>query len=203
MHAFDGEIKLKKFQSVNEIVDEFYGIRLAGYEKRKLAQLEEMQRKLVRASNKMRFILCVLDGSVDLRFKHAKETDELLHGAGFKKLGDSTNEDVDLGSFSYLTRMPMNSVNTDKVEVLRGEKDSLEVSIRELENTSIEVLWKGELDVLRELIIKSRNAVLLGVAERSSSANSLSKVGTKREREPIDSSKKPVKKQNVLSFVTI
>ena len=141
MHMFNNEFKLHKYASVEEIIDEFYGIRLATYGKRKAHLVDEFRKRLVKLSNRARYILATLDGSVDLRRKTAGQVVDLLTGLKFDLLD---------GDFKYLVKMPMDSVTQENVEQILKEKGQAEAELATLLATSLEAMWTTELTNLEK-----------------------------------------------------
>ena len=136
MHLFDADGKLKKYASIEAILDDYYAVRLHTYGTRKAALLVTLTAALKKISNKVRYIRGVLDDSLDLRKKSAETIVEMLRGAELDELE---------GSYAYLTKMPMDSVSEENVEALKAEKRKLKASVDELEATSSEQLWLSEL----------------------------------------------------------
>lgn len=67
MVAFDRNGKIRKYQKVEEILEEFYDIRLEYYKKRKAYLSSKLQREIEILDNKVRFILAVINEQVQLR----------------------------------------------------------------------------------------------------------------------------------------
>jgi DNA topoisomerase-2 len=139
MHMFDSNIKLHKYATVNEIIDDFYGVRIAMYQKRKDHLVKDMEKKLVKLSNRARYIQETLFGVIDLRRKTAEQVTDLLTGMKFA-LYD--------GDFKYLIKMPMDSVTQENVEIIMKEKATTENELRDLKATSLETMWTKELEHL-------------------------------------------------------
>ena len=114
MHMFDADCKLHKYAKVEELIDNFYETRLSMYGKRKANLVKEMEKKLVKLSNRARYILATLDGSVDLRKKTAAQVTALLESMNFAKIDDD---------FKYLIKMPMDSVTQENVANILKEKN--------------------------------------------------------------------------------
>jgi len=136
MHMFNAECKLHKYESVAEIIDEFYGVRLATYAKRKANQVQVMEQKLVKLSNRAKYIMGNLDGSIDLRRKTNDAVVALLESKGFDRLD---------GDYKYLTKMPMDSVTQENVNAIMKEKSDTEEALDVLKATSCETMWMREL----------------------------------------------------------
>jgi len=67
MVLFDSQGKPKKFDSVEEIMEEFYNLRMVYYDKRKDYLLSKLQRDLEILENKKRFILAVIAEDIKVR----------------------------------------------------------------------------------------------------------------------------------------
>ena len=137
MHMFTHEHKLRKFVSVHEIIQEFYPVRLNMYKRRKAYLLANMEKLLQKLSNKSKYILLNLDSKIDLRKKTSAQVEELLLKHELDKLE---------GDFKYLTKMPMDSVTQEHVDNLINEKEKMEKDYETLKGTSLEKMWKKELD---------------------------------------------------------
>ena len=137
MHMFNHEFKLHKYITVEEMMDDFYGVRLDIYGKRKAALIKDMQKKLMKLSNRARYILETLDGVVDLRRKNAQQVSELMEARKFDKLE---------GDYKYLIKMPMDSVTQENVQSILKEKEETEKELSILTATTLEKMWLSELD---------------------------------------------------------
>ena len=137
MHMFNHEFKLHKYANVGEIIDDFYGVRLDIYGKRKAALIKDMQKKLMKLSNRARYILETLEGVVDLRRKNAQQVSELMEARKFDKLE---------GDYKYLIKMPMDSVTQENVQSILKEKEETEKELNILTATTLEKMWLSELD---------------------------------------------------------
>ena len=123
---------------IEEIIDDFFVTRMKTYQKRKEALICAMEQLLVRLSNRARYILETLSGDVDLRKKTGKQVLELLSGRGFVELE---------GDYSYLIKMPMDSVTEENVAKILKEKADTENELAVLKATTLEQIWLKELDV--------------------------------------------------------
>jgi DNA topoisomerase-2 len=137
MHMFNHQFKLHKYATVGEIIDDFYGVRLDIYGKRKAALIKDMQKKLMKLSNRARYILETLEGVVDLRRKNAQHVSELMDSRKFDKLE---------GDYKYLIKMPMDSVTQENVQSILKEKEETEKELNILTATTLEKMWLSELD---------------------------------------------------------
>ena len=141
MHMFDADRKLHKYESVEEIIEAFFSIRLKAYETRKAAQLVEMNKVLKRLSNKSRYIQDTLVGTIDLRKKKSDEVIQLLEELKYDRME---------GEYKYLVKMPMDSVTEENVAHIMKDTENTSLAISELEKTSIESIWINELNILEK-----------------------------------------------------
>ena len=141
MHMFDSNIKLHKYNSVEEIIEDFYNIRLSTYQKRKDYLVADMEKKLVKLSNRARYIQETLAGNIDLRRKTAEQVTALLTGMKF---------DLYDGDYKYLVKMPMDSVTQENVASIMKEKADTEMELSQLKGTTLEKMWSMELDELEK-----------------------------------------------------
>ena len=144
MHMFNSEIKLHKYDTVEEVIDDFYGVRMGLYQKRKDYLVADMEKKLVRLSNRARYIQETLAGTIDLRRKTAAQVSELLTGMKFAQID---------GDFKYLVKMPMDSVTQENVESIMKEKENTEMELAALKAKTLQKMWLDELAALEQQYI--------------------------------------------------
>jgi DNA topoisomerase-2 len=141
MHAFDANDKLKKYETVRSIIDDYYETRLELYQTRKDYLIRILTQELVWLTNKARYIQEVLNDTIDLRKKTKDQVTELLTSKKYDK-------DIDSGDYKYLTRMPMDSVTTENVEKLMNDKKNKEAELKKIQETTNKQMWLHELEVL-------------------------------------------------------
>lgn len=137
MHLFDKDLKLKKYNAVEDIIDEYFQVRLETYNIRKNYLMSVMEKVLVKLSNKARFVKSILDDVIDLRRKNAKEIDNLLETLNFDRLEET---------YDYLIKMPMNTVSIEVFEKLLNEKNRVNEELEILKETTIQQMWLEELN---------------------------------------------------------
>jgi DNA topoisomerase-2 len=163
MHMFNADLRLHKYATVDEIIDEFYVIRLATYGKRKEFMLADLRKRLVRLTNRARYIQETLDGLVDLRRKSAGQVSELLASRKFDQIE---------GDYKYLIKMSMDSVTQENVASILKEKADAEQELARLAAMTLEQMWVGELDVLeREYDVYKRKRETIQLGGSATKAN--------------------------------
>ena len=143
MYLFDKNEKLKHYVSAYEIIDDFVITRLEYYEIRKEHQLQKMQEELKIYSNKYKFVLELLNDTLDLRRKKSTEIDTLLTEHSY---------DTHDNSFGYLVKMPMETVNEENVTRLKNYFDNTTNAMNELSEKSILTMYLEELEELEKVL---------------------------------------------------
>jgi DNA gyrase/topoisomerase IV subunit B len=84
IHLFTHDGRIQKYDGPGAIIEEFFHLRLDGYERRKAYLVGKLGEETERLSNRVRFILAVISG--DLVLSNRKRTELLaeLHDAGYK-----------------------------------------------------------------------------------------------------------------------
>jgi hypothetical protein len=141
MHLFDADCRLHKYQSVEEIIDAFYDVRLRTYQKRKDALVAAMRALLVKLSNRARYIQATLRGEVDLRRKSNVQVLEMLEQMAYDKID---------GDYKYLVKMPMDSVTDEHATKIMKEHVDTEHELAVLLGTSLRDMWIRELDAFEK-----------------------------------------------------
>jgi DNA topoisomerase-2 len=164
MHLFNSEFRLHKYASVNEIIDDFYAVRLEVYRKRKLHLIGAMEFKLMKLSNRAKYIQDVLASKIDLRRKTAAQVNEMLTAMKFDKID---------GEYKYLVKMPFDSVTEENVAQIMKEKGNMEAELSTLRATTEETQWFNDLIALEKSYDeykKKREQIQAGTATKSGAA---------------------------------
>ncbi|KAJ7542297.1 hypothetical protein O6H91_10G100200 [Diphasiastrum complanatum] len=173
MHLFDEKGVIKKYDTPEQILEEFYHIRLELYVKRKAIQLETLQLDLSKLDNKVKFVLGVVRGEIivnnrkradllaELKMKgfrpfpkKSKGSEPAVIGGDMSDKEDDAEEDergrggVRAGDYEYLLSMPIGTLTLEKVQQLCNEKEKLEGDVEDLQRSTPKSLWETDLDNL-------------------------------------------------------
>lgn len=140
MYLFDSNYKLFKYDTANDILKDFYRIRLDFYGKRKNYLTNLYQEQLDLISSKVRFITEYLDGILDINKKNKSYVIDLLEKRSYKKVE---------GSYDYLVQLPMITLTLEKIQELESKKQELENTLVSLNNKTPKDLWKEDLVSLK------------------------------------------------------
>ncbi|RJE26696.1 hypothetical protein PHISCL_00927 [Aspergillus sclerotialis] len=162
--AFDPEGRITKYSTIDDILKEFYTIRLKFYEKRKQYQLNQLQKELEKLTNQARFVQMIIDGDLVVSKKKKNVLIDELKEKGFKpfpkvaealKAGEDEpvvdEEESDYSdnlsnAYDYLLGMAIWSLTQERVERLRRQIGDKEIEIDTLIKLSKEDIWKRDLD---------------------------------------------------------
>ena len=111
---------------------------MQAYGKRKEFLLANLRAKLLKLSNKARYIQSVLDDVIDLRRKTAQQVYDLLKSLEFAEID---------GDYKYLIKMPMDSVSAENVDSILKDKETTEMEYNTLLATTESDMWLKELEV--------------------------------------------------------
>jgi DNA topoisomerase-2 len=141
MNLFDCEDRLRKYDTVAEIIDDYYDVRLDYYDTRKEYMIDELEREILILSNKARYIKELLDDTIDLRKKKKQEIIDMLQEKEYDVIDDD-------GEYKYLVKMPMDSVSEENVEKLLKDHHGKQVELERVKSTTIQQMWLSELESL-------------------------------------------------------
>jgi len=173
MHLFNAEDKLRKYDSVPQIIDDYAATRLTMYQTRKTHLIAQLEHELNVLSNKVRYIKENLEGTIDLRHKKKDEVLGILKTKGY----DMQDGDAD---YKYLVKMPMDSVTEENVATLNKEHAKKSAELEVTKSKTVEQMWLGELEELevvykeeREKIWRSTTVKDAGAADKTTKKKSV------------------------------
>jgi DNA topoisomerase-2 len=145
MCAFDTKMNIVKYDSVGDILEEFYTHRVVAYEARRQHQIATLRDQIEELNAKLVFVQAIVEG----RLKIMNEEDETIL-AGLKALALPPRSDRDapdtLGAFEYLLRMRVDRIKKKSVEEARSDLETVKGKLDALEKMTAERLWRAELD---------------------------------------------------------
>ncbi|KAM8795340.1 DNA topoisomerase 2-alpha [Eudromia elegans] len=164
MVLFDHVGFLKKYESPQDILKEFFELRLRYYSLRKEWLIGMLGADCAKLSNQARFILEKIDGKIVIENKPKKELIQVLIQRGYesdpvKAWKESQNKeeeeeeaDSDKESapttgpdFNYLLNMPLWYLTKEKKDELCKQRDNKEKELENLKRKSSSDLWKEDL----------------------------------------------------------
>jgi DNA topoisomerase-2 len=140
--AFNSKGRLKKYESIDDIMEEFCKVRMIYYVKRKQHLLLKLEADLAKHSNKLRFLKAIISEEIKIKNENGKPRSK----ADFvKDLDDGNYLKID-DSYKYLLSIPLSSITEDKIKKLEDQIASLEAKIEELRGKTLNQLWLDDLE---------------------------------------------------------
>ncbi|GAA5821381.1 hypothetical protein JCM3770_000346, partial [Rhodotorula araucariae] len=167
MVCFDPQGKIKKYTTPEQIVSDFYDVRLEYYHKRKKHLVGELELVHERLSNQARFIQMIIskelvvasrkraDVVAELRRRDFRPFPKVAkaHVAGdvdeAEQFGDEEDATAQPGQdsdYDYLLGMAIYSLTAEKVTRLLEERDARQEELDALLQRTVQDLWRADLD---------------------------------------------------------
>ena len=141
MHLYNYNGTITRYDTVNDIIDEFYKVRLELYQKRKDYKLEHLKNQLNLISWKVKFILMIIEKKLEVNNKKKSDIEEKLVQHKFPKIDDSYN---------YLLSMPIYNLTLEKIEDLKKQEKEKQTEYDTLFGMKPQDLWINDLDVFEK-----------------------------------------------------
>ncbi|KAM4622820.1 DNA topoisomerase 2-alpha [Discoglossus pictus] len=165
MVLFDHVGCLRKYETVLDILREFYELRLRYYGLRKDWLVGMLTAEASKLSNQARFILEKIEGKIVIENKPKKELIQILVQRGYdsdpvkvwkqtqakEEAGELQEEEEEVTEsatgpdFNYLLNMPMWYLTKEKKDELCKQRDTKITELEDLRKKSPSDLWKGDL----------------------------------------------------------
>lgn len=146
MHLYGPEGHIKRYDSVEDIMRDYYKVRLVMYQKRKDYQLDILKHQLKVISFKVKFILMVVEKKLEINNKKKQEIEDKLEKLKFPKIG-RTKDDTKV-SYDYLLSMPLYNLTQEKIEELKEQEKEKQTEYDDLNKKTCQYIWLKELDEL-------------------------------------------------------
>lgn len=181
MVLFDAQGRIRKYEEPEQILQEFFDVRLELYAKRRLNLLQELENDLVLLDNKKRFIEMVVDNKlrvakrkkaeilsdlIRLKFKSipkvakkgGKAEDVNVDGDAEMTNGDKdSGEDVSAKGYEYLLSLSLWSLTIERVVQLRSLRDAKASERDAMKLMDPKELWQNDLTHLEEVMTRDEH----------------------------------------------
>lgn len=146
----------KKYDTVEEILEDFCPVRYDTYVRRKEYLLEKYRTSLVRDENKKRFIEEVISEELIVKERDETELFDEMRERGYAEYVEGEERKA----FAYLLDMPLRSMTKQRIENLKKSVETVQNKIEELEEKTPGKLWLEDLEEFEtayEKFLKTRN----------------------------------------------
>jgi DNA topoisomerase-2 len=137
MHAFNAKGVITKYDTLNDILNEFWSVRLNLYETRRLHQIEKLEKEVPYHEDIVRFIegQCLDKPVPDLRRKTKSECEALLTEHKYTHHAE-------------ILRLPVSSFTAEVMAKHRADRENVLSRLELLRRTTAEALWLADLESL-------------------------------------------------------
>lgn len=140
------DCQLKRYNSPNDIIDDFFPVRRRLYSERREYLIKEVRAELSILTQKFRFIQGILKREIQFGDMNKQQMVEYLKSKNF-----TPSEE---GDFDFLLSMPLWSLCSDKLADLQNKIEQKNQTLARLEKTTADQMWIEELDRLAEAYIQ-------------------------------------------------
>lgn len=142
---FTKDGKIHKYNSIDEVVDEFCKVRMDYYVRRKAHKLKELESTYLVVNNKIRFIMDIMNDNINIMNIQESKIQEQLTRQGYDKVN---------GTYDYLLGMHIRTFTQEKVDKLNEHMKELDKQIKILKKTHEKDIWLRELNELENVYKK-------------------------------------------------
>lgn len=166
IHLYSEKGSIKKYNNTSDIIKEWSKIRINKYYLRKNHQVKNLENDYNILSSKIRFILDVIAGNIKIMNVKldiiANKLVELKYPKIYKDSDNSTDDTENdlIKGYNYLIKMPISQLTLDRKLILEKEVEDLKNKLDLLKNTSINKIWKDELEILKNKWVEHRDYIL-------------------------------------------
>lgn len=132
---YDQNLKLKTYNTIDEICNDFYKMRLPYYEKRKELIIKNIYDEIILLTNQINFINLV-KGNTKIFNMETNQIEKILIQNKIKKYNNS---------FDYLINMSFKQLSKDNLDKLNKKIKELKENKKIIENKTIKQLWLDDL----------------------------------------------------------
>ncbi len=141
MVLFDANNKIKKYNTVKDILEEFCKLRLALYEVRKEGTINNMEEELKYLRNKIKFIKEIITNTISLKDRDDNDLEQELKKKKY---------DLKDGSFDYLLNIQVRSMTSKRVSDLEDKEKQQQLELDEYRKKSVKTMWREEINELQK-----------------------------------------------------
>ncbi|KAI0978809.1 hypothetical protein GJ496_000179 [Pomphorhynchus laevis] len=209
MVMFDASGRLRRYEKVQDILKDFFTVRLSVYEEQKKYRIGQLSAESLRLDNMARFILEKIDGTIKVENVKKKTILETLKQRNYdpdpvsawkakiskskssvieelqREIEENDNQPEDESSkstdYDYLLGMALWSLTMErKDDLLRQQKQKAD-ELQAIKAKSERRLWLDDLEALEEEIIKQKTKEINALISSRSAAGATGKKAAKQK----------------------
>jgi DNA topoisomerase II len=145
MCCFDPNMNIVRYDTIGDLIEQFFVNRLVAYENRRLYQIEKIKDEIEELNAKWLFVKSIVDGKLKIM---NEEDDIVLKGLvslGLPPRSDRENPET-LGAYEYLMKLRVDRIKKKSVEEAENDLKVTNQKLKELEAMTATGIWNKELD---------------------------------------------------------
>jgi DNA topoisomerase-2 len=179
MCCFDTRLNIVKYDTIGDIIEEFFVARLALYEVRRQHMIATLKDHLEELGAKWLFIRSIVDGSLKIMNQDDEVVLEGLKALNLPPRSDRSSPDS-LGAYEYLLRMRVDRIKKKAVSEAKEEVIVVKDKLVALEKTSASELWKVDLHGFMEAWSSAEKG-MMAILSASKEVSGKKKIVVKRK----------------------
>ncbi|KAN0050127.1 hypothetical protein ACTA71_003230 [Dictyostelium dimigraforme] len=151
--CFDENSKIQKLETVEEIIDRFYKIRLEFYEKRRDYLLKSLDNQIKRLTTTIQFLEVIASGKLKIQGRSKQDLIKELESGeiiGFENFG-THSPDV----YQYLFSLSILDITKERIDNLTNQLTKRKADHQSISSSDSKSLWKSDLQQLKEYLERS------------------------------------------------
>jgi len=157
LHGYTSEGHIQRFETIEEIVQEYFKTRLDGYVRRKAYLLKVYLHQLQLISYRVKFIKEIINKTLLINNKPRKTIEEELEKKKYPMMSITNHQaSEDEKSYDYLLGMNLYSLTMEKVKELETQEKEKQTTYDNLHEMTPEEIWKEELEELKTELLKNK-----------------------------------------------
>ena len=160
LNVYNDKCKLVNYTSIEDILKDYYKVRIHHYELRKKHLMQVMENNLMLISIKVKFILDIINKKIivnnrsksDIRDQlMTKKYPQMINNKLYKLIpeNDKLLKNGD-GSYDYLIKMPIYNLTKERIEELKKDLNDIETEYNTLKEKTLTELWCDDLKVFEK-----------------------------------------------------
>lgn len=143
MHVFNENLILTKYTDPNDLLLDWYDLRLEYYQKRKDFLIKKFTDELIILKAKIRFVSEYIEKIIDINKKSKEFITNLLVQRKYP------NQE---GSYDYLLNLPVYAFTLERIESLNKQVQNKQAELDYIKSKTDKELWKVDLEELKKYL---------------------------------------------------
>ncbi len=159
MCCFDNQNTIRKYNTIGDLLEEYFAHRLVKYEERRAWQIAQLKDRIEELIAVRDFVRGVVEGAVKIMNVEDEVLLKSLHKLKLPPRSDREHPDS-LKAYEYLLRMRVDRIKKSSIVEAEADVAAAEQALKDLEATTAVDIWSKELDSFLEAWDKHETAMM-------------------------------------------